>query len=64
MEKIRWSRERGVKKVLMKGNDDIGNCEKLDVVRVVYHGKKFPWCQEVRFAEKKESVHERLFVPC
>lgn len=44
MEKIRWVRERGVKEVLMKGNGDIGNCEKFDVVRVVYYGKKFLWC--------------------
>lgn len=58
MEKIRQSRESGRKKSLIKGPGTTGNYEKLGMVRRVYHGKNFTWCQEVKLARGKGNFME------
>lgn len=60
MEKIRESSE-SVKKSLGKGPEAIGNYEELDMVRVVYPGKKFTWHQKEKLSREKENYSWTFF---
>lgn len=47
-----------MKKSLIKGPGAIGNYKKLDMVRIVDHGKKLTWCKEVKLSREKENFME------
>ena len=59
MEKIRQSSESSVEKSFIKGPHGMGNYEKLDMVRVAYHGRKHS--HEVKLTREKENSSGMAF---
>lgn len=47
-----------MKKSLTKEPGAIESYKKFDIVRIVYHGKKLTWCQEVKLSREKENFME------